>query len=74
MNGRAWSVADIGRLRRLVASGLTDAQIGERLQRRRQCVQRKRAALRLKPGQSAAMTAMVRRLKARRRAKGNAKA
>ncbi len=66
MNGRCWSAAEIAALRRLVATGWTDARIGEALGRARETVQRKRAALRLEPGQSEAMTAAVRRLKARR--------
>ena len=65
MNGRGWSADDIAFLRRLVAAGWTDARIGEELGRARETVQRKRAALRLKPGQSEAMTVAVRRLKAR---------
>ncbi len=67
MNGRGWSVDEIGALRRLVAAGWTDARIGKELDRARETVQRKRTALRLKPGQSEAMTAAVWRLKARRR-------
>lgn len=65
MNGRGWSAENIAFLRRLVAAGWTDARIGEELGRARETVQRKRAALRLKPGQSEAMTVAVRRLKAR---------
>jgi len=45
------------------------ARIGKALDRARESVQRKRAALRLEPGQSPAMTAAVRRLKARRKAR-----
>lgn len=73
-NGRPWSGKELRRLGRLVAAGLTDAQIGEALDRDRQNVQRKRTELRLKPGQSPLMTVMVRRLRARRRMKGNARA
>ena len=69
MNGRGWSADEIAALRRLVAAGWTDAQIGEELDRARETVQRKRTALRLEPGQSEAMTAAVRRLKARRLAR-----
>ena len=71
MNGRCWSADDIAALRRLVAAGWTDARIGEALGRARETVQRKRAALRLEPGQSEAMTAAVRRLKARRLARNS---
>ena len=66
MNGHGWSADDIASLRRLVAVGWTDGRIGEALDRARETVQRKRAALRLEPGQSATMTAAVRRLRARR--------
>jgi DNA-binding NarL/FixJ family response regulator len=69
MNGRGWSADEIAALRRLVAAGWTDARIGEALDRARETVQRKRAALQLKPGQSDAMTAAVWRLKARQRAR-----
>ena len=69
MNGRGWSADDLAALRRLVAAGWTDARIGEELARAREVVQRKRATLRLKPGQSEAMTQAVWRLKARRMAR-----
>ena len=69
MNRRCWSADDITALRRLVAVGWTEARIGEELDGARETVQRKRASLRLKPEQSEAMTAAVRRLKARRRAR-----
>jgi hypothetical protein len=69
MNGRGWSADDIAVLRRLVAAGWTDVRIGEELDRARETVQRKRVALHLEPGQSVAMTAAVRRLKARRMAR-----
>ncbi|WP_428659334.1 hypothetical protein [Reyranella sp.] len=68
MNGRGWSADEIAALRRLVAAGWTDSRIGQALGRARETVQRKRTALRLEPGQSEAMTAAVRRLKARRMA------
>jgi hypothetical protein len=71
MNGRGWSADDIAALRRLVAAGWTDARIGEALGRAREAVQRKRAALRLAPGQSEAMTGAVRRLRARRLARSS---
>lgn len=64
-----WTVRDIGRLRRLVAAGWTDGQIGEEMQRDRQMVRRKRVALQLEPGQSAIMTVMVRKIRAQRRAR-----
>ena len=69
MNGHGWSADDIACLRPLVAAGWTDARIEEEIDRARETVQRKRIALRLERGQSAAMTAAVRRLKARRLAR-----
>ena len=71
MNGRGWSADELAALHRLVAAGWTDARIGEAFGRARETVQRKRAALRLTPGQSEAMTAAVWRLKARRRARSS---
>jgi hypothetical protein len=65
---RAWSPEDLSRLRRLVALGWHDAQIGEELGRDRVVICRKRRALDLKPGQSHAMTVAIRRIRARRRA------
>lgn len=66
MNGRAWTADELSTLRRLVAAGLTDGEIGIALGRARETVLRKRKALRLQPGQSPAMTAALRRLHARR--------
>lgn len=74
MNGRAWTADELSTLRRLVASGLTDGEIGDALGRAREVVQRKRAALRLEPGQSEAMTAASWRLKARSRARAGSRA
>ena len=69
MNGRGWSADEIAALCQLAAADWADARIGEEIGRARATVQRKRAALRLKPGQSEAMTAAMRRLKARRLAR-----
>jgi len=69
MNGRCWSTDDLAALRRLVTAGWTDARIGVALGRARETVQRKRAALNLERGHSQAMTAAMRRLKARRLAR-----
>lgn len=68
-NGREWTTDDIGRLRRLVAAGWNDAQIGEDMDRDRVVILRKRQELRLEPGQSPGMTAMLRRLNAMRRSR-----
>ncbi|WP_428661780.1 hypothetical protein [Reyranella sp.] len=69
MNGNSWYADDIASLRRFVAAGWTDARIGKALDRARESVQHKRAALRLEPGQSPARTTAVRRLMARRMAR-----
>jgi hypothetical protein len=68
-NGVPWSADDSARLRRLVASGLTDAQIADDMDRDRIVILRKRQELQLEPGQSAAMTAMLRRVNAMRRSR-----
>jgi|EndMetStandDraft_6_1072998.scaffolds.fasta_scaffold1606186_2 IS30 family transposase len=67
MNGRAWTADERSTLRRLVAAGLTDGEIGTALGRARETVQRQRKALRLRSGQSLAMSAALGRLHARRR-------
>ena len=66
MNGMAWTTDETSKLRRLVAAGLTDGQIGEKLGRDRIVVCRKRNALDLKPGQTSAMTSALRRIRARK--------
>lgn len=67
MNGRAWTADELSTLRRLVAAGLTDGEIGTALGRARETVLRKRKALRLQAGQSMGMSAALGRLHARRR-------
>lgn len=67
MNGRAWTADELSTLRRLVAAGLTDGEIGTALGRARETVQRKRTELRLRSGHSPAVTAALARLHARRR-------
>lgn len=66
MNGRAWTADELSTLRRLVAAGLTDGQIGTALGRARETVLRKRQALSLQPGQSLALSVALARLHARR--------
>ena len=68
MNGRAWTADELSTLRRLVAAGLTDGQIGAALGRARETVLRQRKAQGLRPGQSLAMSVALARLHARRRA------
>ncbi len=67
MNGRAWTADELSTLRRLVASGLTDGEIGDALGRAREVVQRKRKALRLESALSREMSVALARLHARRR-------
>jgi len=67
MNGRAWTADELSALRRLVAAGLTDGEIGGALGRARETVLRKRKELRLQAGQSLAMGVALGRLRARRR-------
>jgi hypothetical protein len=66
-NGTPWTADDTRELRRLVASGLTDGQIGEKMGRERELICRKRNLLELAPGQSRAMTVALRRIRARRK-------
>lgn len=65
-NGRTWGEADKSTLRRLVASGMTDAQIGEAMGRDRDFIGRKRTTLGLRPGVSPPLVAMMARINARR--------
>lgn len=66
-HGRPWTADDDGRLRRLVAAGMTDGQIGEEMDRHPDFIRHKRNDAGLRPGQSAVMTAMLARLTVRRR-------
>lgn len=68
-NGRAWSSDEISKLRRLVASGLTDAQIGEDMDRDKEVVRRKRVCLDLEPGQISGMRYVLRKVRARQMAR-----
>ncbi len=69
MKGRAWTADDQATLRRLVMRGLTDAQIGEALDRHPQVVWRKRHDLGLTPGQPPQLRAMMARINLRRMAR-----
>lgn len=68
-NGRCWCPDELSRLRRLVASGMTDAQIGEDMGRDRCVVGRKRRELRIGPGQSIKLRTVIARIRARERAR-----
>lgn len=67
MNGRAWTPDDSQTLRRLVQAGHTTIEIGDRMDRHRNIVAAKIRQLGLVPGQSPALSAMMMRLKYRRR-------
>ena len=66
MNGRAWSADDLGNLRRLVAAGMTDAEIGKDMARHPKLVGNNRRALGLQPGRSPKLNAMMARINLRR--------
>ena len=66
---RDWTTDEIGRLRRLVAAGKNDFEIGEDLDRDRSVVCRKRAELQIEPGQSRLFTIMMARIRTRRMAR-----
>ncbi len=65
-NGKAWTADDRGKLRRLVASGMTDGEIGEKMFRNRDVVGRKRRELSLAPGRPAGHDAAMARINLRR--------
>lgn len=66
-NGRDWTENDGATLRRLIASGLTFAHIGELMDRNPEFVRCKAKQMGLKPGQSRVHTAMMARINFRRR-------
>lgn len=66
MNGREWTPDDKAQLRRLVASGMTDSQIGNTMDRKRTDICKKRNELQLQPGQTPIFTAMMARINYRR--------
>lgn len=66
---RLWTADEQASLRRLVASGMTDYQIGNIMSRSPEVVRRKRVCLGLMPGQSRAMTYALRRIRARQMAR-----
>lgn len=65
-NGRPWTGDDTARLRRLVASGMGDAEIAEEMDRDRTLIVRKRHEHRIPRGISVAMAAALARLRTRR--------
>lgn len=66
-NGHPWTPDDIARLKRLVASGMTDSQIGEVMGRHRGSIGLKRRELDVRPGRSAVFDAMMARINKRRK-------
>ena len=70
-NGRTWTADDTASLRRLVASGMTDAAIGEAMSRSADVIRHKRGELGLERGQSAIFTAMMARIQWRRMARAS---
>lgn len=65
-NGRSWGPDDMAELRRLVGSGMTDAQIGERMGRGRSFISRKRRDHQIEPGLSRGHKAVLARVNLRR--------
>ena len=63
---REWTAAEIDSLRRLAQAGKNDFEIGDELDRDRSVVCRKRAELRIQPGQSRLFTIMMARMSYRR--------
>lgn len=66
-NGNAWTPDDTARLRRLVAAGYTDTQIGEDMGRDRTFIVKKRTLHQIEPAQSRAMASIMARINLRRR-------
>lgn len=66
MNGRQWTPEETSMLRRLVAAGMTDGEIGEKMGRHRQIVQTKRSALGIAPGRPTAYNGLMARINLRR--------
>lgn len=66
-NGRPWSPEDSQTLRRLVQAGLTNQQIGERMDRHRNTIRNQMLVLGLVSGQSPILSAMMMRIRYRRR-------
>ena len=65
-NGRPWSPDDTSELRRLAKSGMTDAQIGERMGRDVKLIGRKRRDHQIESGASPAAKAIMSRINLRR--------
>ena len=66
-NGRPWTALDDADLRRLVATGMTNAQIGDHMDRHEDLIRQKRKERGLGRGQSPLHTAMMARINYRRR-------
>lgn len=67
MNGREWGPDDTAKVRRLTAAGLTQAQIGEAMERHRDVIREKCQEHGIEPGISRAARAIIARLNLRRR-------
>lgn len=65
-NGRPFTPDDGAKLRRLVASGMTQAQIGAEMQRHEKFIQAKCSELGIEPGVPRALRAMLARVNLRR--------
>lgn len=66
MKRREFSAEDVQTLRRLVSSGLTDIQIGERMTRNPKFIQAKRSEMSIAPGISRYARAAIARLNLRK--------
>lgn len=67
MNGKPWTAAHTATLKRMAGAGYTDGEIAQHLGFCRETVTRRRAALHIERGMSAAMIAMLARVNMRRR-------
>ena len=64
--GRPWSADDTAQLRRLVAAGCTDGEIGREMARHPDLIRRRRVAAGIASGQSRAATVALMRINRRR--------
>jgi hypothetical protein len=65
-NGTLWSPDDTSSLRRLVASGMTDVEIGQRMDRNARLIRAKRKEHGFAPGTSRPLRAILARINLRR--------
>ena len=64
-NGRPWTPDELSTLRRMARARYSDGEIGRHLGRHAKCVGAKRRELRIEPGQSPTIRAIVARLNLR---------